>query len=467
MSGYKRATISITRDEYDRLREAEQRLRDVPVVPEAVVEHIRQQTAHALNGSIQDLHRRQEIFQQVLARMDASIRQYETANARSLVELQASVLQQAQQHAGALWDHVTQALDEQSQQIASAMREQQQRNQAAMERLSSALWRMEESAARKHAAAREWVATIRALFQFIEKNFACEFFMPGALQAAARSIEQNEQNLKDGFFEAVILGSQQQYFQLSDLRLELEQMHNRWQMLLLANWETANQILAYIGQSEYVQAHDLDGNPLPYSINVDFWTQGRLSDLAGRLTGLLDTLNAPAPGVSIETLEQWRDKLLPQYYQELGEIILDARICALNSQLRINIADLVVQALRKQGFALDEACYAAMDERQEYQAHLVNAGGSEVIVHVTPTGQEIGENDLQLESLDRSQRTEHELRQRWQEIHRALHSYGLNVGAVVQEERAPYRAGRNGAAQARRKVVQTRRGRRAGLPDGN
>jgi hypothetical protein len=464
MSGYKRATINVTRDEYDRLRDAEQRLRQVPEVPVAVEQNIREQSAHALNGSIKDLQQRHAVFQQVLARMDATIRQYEANTSRSLLDVQAAALQQAQQNAGALWDHVSRVLEVQAHTIAATIQENQRKNQEEMARLSSAMWRSEQSAAHKQAAAVEWIETIQALTSFLEQNYACEFFLPGALPEIARSVEQAQANLQAGFFESVIVGAQQVFFRLSDMRLELEQLHSRWQMLLLASWETANQILSHAVASEHVQAHDLDGSPLPFTIQVDFWTQGRLSDMVGRLTELLDVLSAPVPSFSLETLEQWRENLLPAFYQELGEIILDARISALNSQLRINIADLVVQALRKQGFALDASSYAAMDERQEYQARLVNAGGSEVMVHVTPTGQALGENELQLESFDRATRTEHELRQRWHEIHRALRSYGLNVGAVVREEQAPYHVGRQGTGTQARAPLK---GRRTGLPHGD
>jgi hypothetical protein len=467
MSGYKRATINITRDEYDRLRDAELNLRQVPEVPVQIAENIRTQSANALSGSNQEIQERHAVFQQVLARMDHSIRQAESTTARALVQMQADVLKQAQQNAGELWSHVTQALQEQERSITSSIRESQRKNQEALAQLSNALWQVQESTAQKQAAAEEWITTIRALFAFIQENYACEFFMPGVLPEIERSIEQGRINLQGGLFEAVILSAQQDFFRLSDMRLELEALHNRWQMLLLANWETANQILSHAVQSEQVQANDLDGSPLPFTIQVDFWAQGRLSDLVNRLTCLLDAMSGPSPSFSIDTLQEWRETLLPEFYDELSDIILDARISALNSQMRINIADLVVQALRKQGFALDASSYAAMDERQEYQAHMVNAKGNEVVVHVTPTGQALGENELQLESHDRALRTEHELRQRWHEIHRALRGFGLNVGATVREEHAPYNAAQRQVSAERRKVVPSQRGRRSGLPDGD
>jgi hypothetical protein len=62
-----------------------------------------------------------------------------------------------------------------------------------------------------------------------------------------------------------------------------------------------------------------------------------------------------------------------------------------------------------------------------------NLEGSEVVIQVMPVPGDAGKNELQLHSLDKDQRTEHELRQRSSEISRTLNDYGLVVGALTAE----------------------------------
>jgi hypothetical protein len=103
--------------------------------------------------------------------------------------------------------------------------------------------------------------------------------------------------------------------------------------------------------------------------------------------------------------------------------------------VRINIADLVVQALEQQGFVLQESQYNNNDQRKAFSARVQNLEGSEVIIQVMPVPGDAGKNELQLHSLDKDMRTEHELRQRSLEISRTLNDYGLVVGAMTTADK--------------------------------
>jgi hypothetical protein len=127
---------------------------------------------------------------------------------------------------------------------------------------------------------------------------------------------------------------------------------------------------------------------------------------------------------------------------------------ALNSQLRINIADLVVRALQDQGYALESSDYESADQRKTYDALLSNLDGSEVVVKVAPSGRDLGQNELHLQSIDREEHTEHELQQRWLEVSRSLTHYGLDVGQVVREDFPVYQA--NGRVKNLQKLTQQR-----------
>ncbi|MBE0696018.1 MAG: hypothetical protein IH586_03755 [Anaerolineaceae bacterium] len=280
----------------------------------------------------------------------------------------------------------------------------------------------------RQTIASQWFENFTNLLAFIRDNYAVEFFAPGSLQRFEQQARQVESNLNNGFFDAVLLASQQAFQELSEFRLEIEASHAEWQLLYLTTWEAVNQEISLVENSFYVPAFDLDGNELSYLVDIDYWDPGKLDllhyDLSEIGNRLLDQENLP----DIDTLKQWLSSVIPGIHQQLEGSILDSRVKTINSQLRINVADLVVQALQEQGFALSSSAYNNYDLRQGFGARLSNLEGNEVIIQVSPTGESIGENELQIRSLDSEERTEHELQKRWQEIDNSLRSFGVNVG---------------------------------------
>jgi hypothetical protein len=99
-----------------------------------------------------------------------------------------------------------------------------------------------------------------------------------------------------GLSEAAIVTAQQLYSAFSDLRVELERTLSEWNVLLQTAWEAVSQLQAVAQVSEQVQAVDLDGNELPFSIPVDYWSQGRLGQLQAELNAVRGSgRSGPAP----------------------------------------------------------------------------------------------------------------------------------------------------------------------------
>lgn len=103
--------------------------------------------------------------------------------------------------------------------------------------------------------------------------------------------------------------------------------------------------------------------------------------------------------------------------QELEQIIYDARVAVISSQLRFTIADMVVEKLAEQGFdALDDETYEGNGMRQGFVAKVRNLGGDEVVIRVVPKADNPAENDLHIHSFDARQRNAEELQQRAREL---------------------------------------------------
>lgn len=114
MSGYKRATITIAQEEYDRLRDAEIRLRALPETSSREFNQIIQQSNSAMQDSLKKMQNRQAALDQVISGMGDYIRDLETTTSRKLMEYQAAAVADAQRYAGTLWENVNHVLDRKS-----------------------------------------------------------------------------------------------------------------------------------------------------------------------------------------------------------------------------------------------------------------------------------------------------------------------------------------------------------------
>jgi hypothetical protein len=121
------------------------------------------------------------------------------------------------------------------------------------------------------------------------------------------------------------------------------------------------------------------------------------------------------------------ERIAPALRSQLEEIIWEARSKVLGSQLRINIADIAVQALGRQGFSLVDATYEGQDQRGRYVVKVQHIDGSEVVVLVTPKEGQYLENDLEIHSYDAEQWAEEILQSRANELAGALSAQGLQA----------------------------------------
>lgn len=355
MSGFKRATVSISQEEYDRLREAEEQLRTLPKVKGDTQERITNESNAVFQATIQELEQRQALLYQALAGMSDHVRDLEQNTSQAMIDYESSTFAKLEAYAGSLSNSFDQILANHSQQFEETITRNHRQYQQELGIMARRLRKMAGSQNRKKAIAEDWLSAAEKMAYFIGENYAWQFFLPEKFERLEQQLAQVYQNYTLGLSEAVIAASQQLYLAFSDLRVELERLEMEWQITNLAVRESLDRELSLLEQSRYVQAFDLDGNPLDYLVNVEYWTQGRLAELEGALGQIRAQFEDSQQPPDTETLTRWLTTDISNCHQTLERIVLDARIAALNSQLRINIADLVVQALREQGFSLSNA----------------------------------------------------------------------------------------------------------------
>lgn len=448
MSGHKRAFVRLSRAEYERLRDAAAdnrlssaaALEPTPTQAAAVIA----QSSSAIWEDLESVQERQNALEELLGRFDRQVRNLEQATGEALVAQQSALAEEMQSASGQLY----QAADQLVEQHMHTFREQVKRvNTATQEQWQA----YSQSQGQRQAAAQRWLRSAQEVAGFIRQRYPHELLAPGALARAEEGLWLAESNLQEGLSEASLSAAQQSYLRLSDLRLELERLEGQRRILVRGAQEKLNELLARAQAARSIAASDLDGNELGVQLDVDFWSGGGLSQLQGDLNALLEMMDG---ALEIAGLEQIH-AALPGMETRLGELAEAARLAVINSQLRFDIAEVVVSALSEQGFALEEGAYQAGDAREGYCVRLKNLDGGEVEVHIAPRPGGAMENDLHLLSYDAEARTRHELRARMKELLRSLSWHGLEVSQ-------PQQIGEGRQAekeQTARQVVRSRVGR--------
>ena len=99
-------------------------------------------------------------------------------------------------------------------------------------------------------------------------------------------------------------------------------------MLYQAAWEATSQILAAGDSTRIVQAIDLDGNLLNYTIDLQQWSQGQYQQWLNDVALIKHQIENADQSPNTETLRHWLDVDLPGYHQKLQDIVLNARVNA-------------------------------------------------------------------------------------------------------------------------------------------
>jgi hypothetical protein len=439
MSGHKRITVAINPTEYRRLHQQEMEKRfHINEQSETAVE-AETQTAGAVVEEFQSLVQRQQAFEELTSGLSMEVQAVEQENRKALKEQQLNLIKQVQ-----INDHkIRHWMQQEMADILDSLSAQTDSFQTRAAQIEQELAVQQDDRERLMTYAQHWIETAQQAVVFIHEQYDTEQFSPGELELLEDQLFEARQNLAYGASEAALATAQGVYFDLSRLRLNLESLHQRWNIAYYNVRTQLEELFQFALDQAKVPAMDTEGHLLEVPVDVDYWSLGDYKRLLERLEGLNSLYHNQAPVLSeVEALMHQ----LPIYKKQIGEMVYRARSDLLNSQLRVNIADLVVEALREQGFFLHQYGFYHSDMRTTYSTHLTSKDGSEVVVQVAPKPGTLYNNEVHVYSLDKADRTEHELYQRSAELANSLRESGLQTGDLIEVKDQP--AVRKSASQS-------------------
>jgi len=171
---------------------------------------------------------------------------------------------------------------------------------------------------------------------------------------------------------------------------------------------------------------------------VDFWSDGELAALKAEAGTLEATVNAEAEPPSLDRLRSIADRDVAALEQRLSATVVKARTRQWASQIRVNLAEMVVEALEDAtGYAWQgDATYAGEDQRGAFYSKPRHEDNSEIVVEVSPD--ETGESCvLRVLSYESGLPDESERVRRVDAIAERLREAGLQTGSATADPAPP------------------------------
>jgi hypothetical protein len=435
MSGEKVKRVSIEEQELQRLREQESRLRsvqqDLPERLNAVREEAQryfqrrlapleqrtkqqEQETQKLKSNIKDLEKEtNRRLQQQRQEFQTAVRQSEDRQQQAIQResnrlksaMEQGFEQQRQEYLRITQEQrqeYTQLIAQQDQKFTHLLEDERQARVQGQQILQQQINQIVSDIQNKEQLAQDLLTDVEGIWSGIERNYQHQRFAPGRLADLGRNLELARNNIQAGVSEAAIATSQQTYLDLVDLRIELEQKEQEWLLFYNANLLDLRSLIAEVQANQECEVEVGEGNDAEkFKLEVDYWVNGRLNQYQRQLQEIEVKLLAGESTLSTAQLQAIGQEIT-NLQPILGEIVEQAKLAILSSQLRVEIAVRVVETLTGLGYTLvnsdTDSVYEDNDQRNAYVVKVKNIAGDEVVTIISPD-QEFGANSISINTF--------------------------------------------------------------------
>jgi len=423
MSAYKTAIVRLGEAEYHRLRAAEEELR---LQEFKKGERDSRSSLSIFDQILADSRSRADHYNQIVAEMDETAAQAAIQAERWVAELNRETeirLVEVQQNAAVWVEQFAQHMQERQVELEKQL--QRQAEASKKEQLAINQSQQADDQTERQEDALRWIEGGRNVLDYITQEYALDLLSANELELQRGDLNEAVRLYNLGKYALAWQAAHFAFNELGRLRHRLENERGMREHCHQALVQQAQDVYQRIADQQGVQAMDVEGLELAERIDTAFWTDGIYAELVEHSRQAVEIIAGISPN-DLNEMAEWQGELALLAERGL-ELVTQARLAVLASQLRFNVAQIVVQALEGQGFFLENASYAQNDYRGAFVAQTRNLAGNEVMVTIDPDpGLDEG-GRLSIISSDARYVTEHELRQRTREIYSAIQSYGVDV----------------------------------------
>lgn len=251
-------------------------------------------------------------------------------------------------------------------------------------------------------------------------------FAPGRMARLTAMIDQGEGNLKRGASQAALVNAQNCYLDLIELRADVLYQEQMFEQAYLEATEAVKGLLAEVNAHQTATAYA--NTPKEFEFEVDYWSQGKLSQVSDSLKSLEQRLASEKETLSIGEVQSLSVEVV-RFREQLMAAVETAKIAIINGQACYNVSQIVEGVLEEQGFSVADGVYEGEDLRASYALKMTNRSGDEVVTIVTPSPDRELEYKLEMNFFDRS-RDEAMRRTFATAVYDGLQKAGLQAGPL-------------------------------------
>lgn len=428
MSGHKHALVTIRQDEYRRLHEADVKLREEQIKANKKAQHER-----TLLLAYQELEDRQEEYEVLLETMGNDVIELETEISRNVLRRQAEYYQDLLNQIRDIQDDLDfneDILLDTTQNFEEIIQQERDNNQQLFDSFYQSISTLEGNQIQKEVMAKQWISDCLQLSYFIDEHYNHKKFFPSEFTKVTKRLDMAINNFNQGLVEGGMQFAQEAYIEFSELKVSLDEKTSEWQALYHLVNDQLHSLQKIILNGSSVQALGINGEYLEEFIDINFWSDGKYTELTIDINEIFAYLNDMKQAINFDYLMNLSTRIIPSLEKDFNELIFEARKNAINSQIKNNIAYVAMKALEIHGFSLENAGYENDNMQEAFFAQLNGLDGSSVFMQVSPSLDDTDSNVLSIETRDETIQTEHELMLRWIDINKALEQFGVNVGKV-------------------------------------
>ena len=438
MSG--RKTVTVDEAAWRQAQAAASRLREVNRNLPAMLDAVRRDQQEQLSRVTAAVQARQDSVDRSLTALSKQTRKLEAQTSRRLREQAAALRGELRDVTAKLAEDTRRSLDEQEERWRSELEQERDQRTRDFQELQAGLAGIRQAGERVLADSKDLVGDAQLLAATIAENLPHERFAPGRLAALQQRLAVARGNLDRGAGEAALSQAQELCLQLGELRAEVEMRDQEWRLTQIAAVSAATVLQEQIRLSSFLDVKDEQGEQIHgVSLDVDYWSDGELAKLREAADTLARRAADRESPASLEELRAIIERDAPGLDERLTEIVGQAGARQFASQVRVNLAEFVVETLEDTtGFVWEDgqATYAGDDPRQAFYSKLRHLDDSEIVVEVAPD--ENGESCvLRIMSYDSGTPDEEERARRFHVITDRLAARGLQVGKPAAEQGEP------------------------------
>jgi hypothetical protein len=446
MSGKKTTYVQVDQSDWQRAQNAARRLRDVQADLPRLLDGVREQTRRDIEQAARAVERRQQAVEVAFGRLSEQTRRVERETNRRLAAQAAELHAKVDTAVTEVRADTAAALAAQESRLRSSIAAERRQREQDVAELRTGINALLADRRRAAETAGVWISDANVLLGVIRTELPHERYAPGRLTTCERDLRAAEAALADGFGEAALAEAQRAVHALSDLRVEIEWADREWQLVHQAAREALLVVRAGLDDAAVRAAIDADGNEVPeVTVEVDYWTDGGLARLRSELDAELAAVDAQATPPDLGELRRIVAERAPELLRRIDELVEQARLAQLGSQIRVNVADVAVDLLTSSGFELVDHTYAGKDQRSAFYAKVVHPDGSEVVVDVSPTDDGPATAELRILSYDEAGSDELRVN-RATDLAAGLRELGLRAGDPAPDAAGPEERYRDFAA---------------------